>query len=151
MSLNSPPPTPKDHAVAQTDSIAALGPTEIYYTYLFVPSEFYRIPAILDATPPPTLIRMILTLYCHITHLQTLNVQMYARHCSMLSRKDRKRLKDEVPKSFERQEVYKGERLAEMSRDRLLDVLEGEVEVYDRLVGEVRRWKGEVDGLIGKR
>jgi hypothetical protein len=69
----------------------------------------------------------------------------------MLSRKDRKRLKDEVPKSFERQEVYTGERLAEMSRDRLLDVLEGEVEVYDRLVGEVRRWKGEVDGLIGKR
>jgi hypothetical protein len=151
MSLNSPPPTPKDHAVAQTDSIATLGPTEIYYTYLFVPSEFHRLPAIIDATPPPTLIRMIFTLYCHVTHLQTLNVQMYVRHCSMLSRKDRKRLKDEVSKSFERQEVYTGERLAEMSRDRLLDVLEGEVEVYDRLVGEVRRWKGEVDGLIGKR
>jgi hypothetical protein len=151
MSLNSPPPTLKDHAVAQTDSIATLGPTEIYYTYLFVPSEFHRLPAILDATPPPTLIRMILTLYYHITDLQTLNIQMYTKHRSMLSRKDRERLKDEVPESFERQEVYTGERLAEMSRDRLLDVLEGEVEVYDGLVGEVRRWKGEVDGRIGKR
>jgi hypothetical protein len=151
MSLNSPPPTLKDHAVAQTDSIATLGPTEIYYTYLFVPSEFHRLPAILDATSPPTLIRMIHTLYYHITQLQTLNIQMYTRHHSILSRKDRERLKDEVPKSFERQEVYTGERLGQMSRVGLLDVLEGEVKVYDGLVGEVRRWKGEVDGLIGKR
>jgi hypothetical protein len=30
-------------------------------------------------------------------------------------------------------------------------VLEREIGVYDGLVGEVRRWKGEVDGLIGKR
>jgi hypothetical protein len=152
MSLNSPPPTPKDHAVAQTDSIATLGPTEIYYTYLFVPSEFHRLPAIIDATPPPTLIRMILTLYCHITHLQTLNVQIYARHCSILSCKDREKvIESDMPKSLARQKVYTGERLRQMSRDGLLNVLEREIGVYDGLVGEVRRWKGEVDGLIGKR
>jgi hypothetical protein len=152
MSLNSPPPTLKDHAVAQTDSIATLGPTEIYYTYLFVPSEFHRLPAILDATPPPTLIRMIHTLYYHITQLQTLNVQMYARHWSIMSCKDREKvIEGDMPKNLARQKVYTGERLTQMSRDGLLDVLEGEVEVYDGLVGKVNRWKGEVDGRIGKR
>jgi hypothetical protein len=150
MSLTLPPTSAKPQQTPPIP-IALLHPSEIYYTYLFIPSEFHRLPAIIDATPPPTLIRMILTLFCHITHLQVLNIQMYTKHRSMLSRKDRERLKDEVPKSFERQEVYTGERLGPMSRNELLDVLEGEVEVYDRLVGEVRRWKGEVDGLIGKR
>jgi hypothetical protein len=72
-----PPSSPLASKEARTVPSPTLLPSEIFYTYLFTPSENYRLPSILDATNTPTLICMVATLYSQIANLQALTLKMY--------------------------------------------------------------------------
>jgi hypothetical protein len=61
-----PPSSPLASKEAGTVPSPTLLSSEIFYTYLFTPSEIYRLPSLLDATNTPTLICMVATLYSQI-------------------------------------------------------------------------------------
>jgi hypothetical protein len=61
-----PPSSPLASKEAGTVPSPTLLSSKIFYTYLFTPSEIYRLPSLLDATNTPTLICMVATLYSQI-------------------------------------------------------------------------------------
>jgi hypothetical protein len=117
--------------------------------YMFQPGPYYRAPAILSAADCNALSWCLSFLNEHIPNLIDLDQQLHRQYVALLS--PRKRKKDSNKHLGFGCKPVSRSILRTMGKSELEDLLLEKLAFHDKVAESVRKWKGELDKMIGRR
>ncbi|RMZ73701.1 hypothetical protein GMOD_00009451 [Pyrenophora seminiperda CCB06] len=121
----------------------------IMQEWLFASVSTYRSYAILTTLHRHILIHGLSSLQQRIADLVNLDLQLYHKYCSLLT--DEEVGEQTYAYAGLVWEVSLEAEMELMNREHLEWLLCEDAKMYERVASSVRRWKGEVDGRIGRR